>query len=332
MKYLLTGATGFVGGRVARQLLQAGHEVIAVVRSPDKAAELAELGVELTRGDVTDKESMRAPMTGVDGVFHIAGWYKVGVRDKSPGAAINIDGTRNVLELMRELGIAKGVYTSTLAVNSDTHGRVVEEDYRFSGKHISEYDRTKAAAHDLAMDFIRQGLPLVIVQPGLIYGPGDAGPSHDLFVAYLKRKLPMVPRKVAYCWAHVDDIARAHVLAMEQGQAGENYFTCGPVHTLIEALDVAQEITGVRPPAMKAPPWMLKASSGLMGAIERVVPVPENYSSEYLRISAGVTYIGDNAKARRDLDWEPRSLTDGLAETLPGEMLALGMTPPAARR
>src|SRR5688572_19597821 len=113
MHYFVTGATGFVGGRVARQLVAAGHTVNAVVRTPAKAQDLAALGVRVSAGDVTDKESMRAPMTGVDGVFHIAGWYKLGVRDKSDAEAINVQGTRNVLELMRELRIPKGVYTST---------------------------------------------------------------------------------------------------------------------------------------------------------------------------------------------------------------------------
>src|SRR5262249_12470938 len=105
MKYFLTGATGFIGAHVARQLAQAGHQLVAVVRSPEKAQDLATLGAAVHQGDVTDKESMRPPMSGVDGVFHIAGWYKIGVRDKRAGAQINIEGTRNVLELMRELKI-----------------------------------------------------------------------------------------------------------------------------------------------------------------------------------------------------------------------------------
>jgi nucleoside-diphosphate-sugar epimerase len=143
MRYFMTGATGFIGGVLARKLLARGHQVIAVVRSPDKASELAALGVEIHRGDVTDKESMRAPMTGADGVFHVAGWYKVGVRDKSPGQAINVEGTRNVLSLMRELHIAKGVYTSTLAIHGDTHGQIVDETYQAGPPFLSEYDRTK---------------------------------------------------------------------------------------------------------------------------------------------------------------------------------------------
>ena len=325
MRYFVTGATGFVGGHVARQLRDAGHEVVALVRDPGKAKSLAAAGVQLAQGDVTDKESMRTPMSGSDGVFHIAGWYKIGVKDKTPGVAINVNGTRNVLDLMQELGIAKGVYTSTLAVNSDTHGELKDETYRFTGKHLSEYDRTKAVAHDIANEFIHAGLPLVIVQPGLIYGPGDLGPTHDLFVQYLKRRLPMMPQQMAFCWVHVKDVARGHILAMERGRVGESYLVCGPVHTLIEALRLAEQITGVPAPALTAPPWLLKVMSGMMSLVERAVPVPDNYGSEYLRVSAGVTYIGDNSKARRELGWTPRPLAEGLGETLQHEMRLLGM-------
>src|SRR5215475_11121752 len=119
MKYFITGATGFIGGAVARQLVADGHEVIALVRDPARAQNLANLGVILARGDITDKQSMRAPMTDVDGVYHIAGWYKIGPRDKSGGQKINVEGTRNVLELMRDLRVPRGVYTSTLAIFSD---------------------------------------------------------------------------------------------------------------------------------------------------------------------------------------------------------------------
>lgn len=324
MKYFVTGATGFVGGRVARQLRAAGHDVVALVRDLGKAADLATLGVQLVRGDVTEPASLGA-MAGVDGVFHVAGWYKIGVKDVSPGIRVNIDGTRNVLTAMREHGILKGVYTSTLAVNSDTRGQLVDETYRFAGTHLSEYDRTKAAAHAVAEEFIAQGLPLVIVQPGLIYGPGDAGPSHDFLVNYLRRKLPMLPQETAYSWAHVDDVARGHLLAMERGRVGESYFVCGPTHTAIEALQLAEQLCGVPAPTMTAPPWIMKAMASAMGLVEQVVAVPDTYSQEYLRVSAGATYIGNNAKAKRELAWTPRSLREGLDETLHYTMRTLGM-------
>jgi len=327
MKYFVTGATGFVGSHVTRQLLEAGHEVIVVVRNPAKAKSLADLGAIVHQGDVTEKESMRLPMQGVDGVFHIAGWYKVGVKDKSDGEKINIQATRNVLELMKELGIAKGVYTSTLAVNSDTHGKLVDESYHYTGPHLSEYDRTKWVAHYEVVDpMIAAGLPLVIVMPGVIYGPEDTSSVRTTFIQYLQRKLPVLPARTAYSWAHVDDIAQGHILAMEQGTVSASYIIAGPTHTLVEAIHIAQNITGVPAPRIQAPPSVMKAMSATMGVVEKAVPVPADYSAEYLRINAGVTYIGSNAKAKRELAYQPRSLEDGLKETLLHEMHLLGMS------
>jgi nucleoside-diphosphate-sugar epimerase len=328
VKYFLTGATGFIGAHVARQLIQADHQVVAVVLSPEKAHDLAKLGAAVHKGDVTDKESMRASMSGVDGVFHIAGWYKIGARDKRAGAQINIQGTRHVLELMRELKVPKGVYTSTLAVNSDTHGTLVDETYRYDGPHLSEYDRTKWAAHKLAEQFIASGLPLVIVMPGLVYGPGDTSSVRTTLIQYLQRKLPIIPRQTAFSWAHVDDIARGHILAMEKGAPGERYIIAGPTCTFEDALKLAEQITGVPAPRLRVAPGLLKAMSELMSVVERVVPVPDDYSAEYLRINAGVTYIGDNAKARRELGYNPRPLKEGLAEMLYHEMRLLGIPVP----
>jgi len=326
MKYFVTGATGFVGGRVARQLVQDGHQVVAVVRNPAKAKDLADLGITIHTGDVTDKESMRAPMTGVDGVFHIAAWYKVGVRDKSDGVKVNIEGTRNVLELMKELSIPKGVYTSTLGVNEDTGGKLVDETYRYSGPFYSEYTRTKAEAHHLADQFIADGLPLVIVMPGATYGPGDTSAVRVTLIQYLQRQLPMIPQQSAYCWAHVDDMARAHILAMEKGKPGETYIIGGPMHTIVDGLKIAEQITGI-PVPRAAPAGMFKAMSVVMGLVEKIIHVPEAYTRESLRGAAGVTYLGDNSKARRELGYNPRPLKEGLAETLQHEMRLLGMRP-----
>jgi nucleoside-diphosphate-sugar epimerase len=316
-----------VGGVLARRLVSAGHIVRAVVRTPAKAHDLSAIGVEVHQGDVTEKGSMRRPMTGVDGVYHVAGWYKIGARDKDEAVRINVDGTRHVLELAQELQVPRVVYTSTLAVNSDTHGRVVDESYRFTGRHLTVYDRTKADAHHVAESFIARGVPVVIVQPGLIYGPGDTSSVRTTLLEFLQRRLPLIPRQTAFAWAHVEDIARAHMLAMDKGQAGRNYFICGPVHTLEEALDMAQAITGIPAPKIRIGPGVMKMMAASMAVVEKIVPLPASYTSEGLRVVAGVTYIGSNARARSELGWNPRPLRDGLVETLRHEMQLLGMAP-----
>jgi nucleoside-diphosphate-sugar epimerase len=316
MTFLLTGATGFVGGALARRLRGRGDDVRAVVRDPTRGADLAALGVSLHRGDVTDKASMRAPMRGVDGVFHVAGWYKLGVRDAAAAQAINVDGTRHVLELVRELNVPKAVYTSTLAVNSDTRGQIVDESYRFRGRHLSVYDRTKAEAHALAETFAAQGMPLVIVQPGLIYGPGDTSNVRTTLVNFLRGALPMVPARTAFCWAHVDDVVDGHILAMERGAPRRSYFLAGPAHTLVEALEIAAEVSGVRPPRLRMPPAMMKALAAVMGLVEPVASLPPDYTAESLRVLAGTTYLGSNRRAREELGWRPRPLREGWADTV----------------
>src|SRR5215216_1729798 len=322
MKYFLTGATGFLGGVLARQLREDGHDVHASIRNPQKASELQSLGVKLFQGDVTDKESMRAAMQGMDGVFHVAGWYKIGAHDKTPGEKINVQGTRNVLELMRELRIPKGVYTSTLAVHSDTHGQLVDESYHFSGKHISEYDHTKAEAHRIAEEFIAHGLPLVIVMPGLIYGPGDTSVLHTNIQDFLNQKLPILPSRTTLCWAHVDDIVDGHILAMQKGGVGESYIIAGEPYTVVDAFKLASEITGKRAPGV-VPYQVMKALSVLVKPFDSLLP--ESYTSEGLREIAGPTYLGDNSKAKRELGYSPRPFREGWGETLRHEMKLLSM-------
>jgi nucleoside-diphosphate-sugar epimerase len=322
VKYFVTGATGFVGNALAKQLRAAEHEVHASVRNPEKANDLAALGVKLFKGDVTEKESMRTAMQGVDGVYHVAGWYKIGTHDKSDGEKVNIQGTRNVLELMQELKIPKGVYTSTCAVNSDTKGKVVDETYYFTGKHISEYDRTKAAAHEIAKEFIANGLPLVIVMPGLIYGPGDTSTLRDNIIDFLKGQLPMLPADAGFCWAHVEDIVQGHMLAMEKGKPGESYIITGERQTFAEVFKLASQITGKRMP-MVAPAWIFSALSLLVRPFDKWLP--PTYTSEGLRVIAGVTYMGDYSKAKRELGYNPRPFREGWGKTLRHEMDLLAM-------
>ncbi len=317
MRYFLTGATGFIGGRLARELIAGGHEVVALVRRPEAAQALAAVGVELAPGDITDKDNLRSAMKGADGVFHVAGWYKVGARDRRPAYRINVEGTRCVLEVMRELAIPKGVYTSTLAVFSDTHGQLVDEAYRYDGPHLSEYDRTKWLAHyEVAEPLMRDGLPLVIVQPGATYGPGDSSLVGLTLRQYSQGKLPLVPRGAGLCWAHVDDTAHGHRLAMDQGRAGESYIIAGPPYTVEAVLELAERLTGIRAPRLRLSPGTMRLMSRVMAFVGRIAPLPETYSAEALRVTAGVTYLGSNAKARRELGYEVRPLEDGLRETL----------------
>src|SRR5260370_30297771 len=331
MKYFVTGATGFVGGRVVRQLLEAGHEVVILARNPVKASGQFGPSVRIYQGDITEKESLRKPMEGVDGVFHIAGWYKIGVRDKSQGQRINVEGTRNVLETMQELGIPKGVYTSSVVVYSNTHGQLVDETYRFDGHtFLNEYERTKWVAHyQVAEPMIEAGLPLVIVQPGPVYGPGDTNIAHSVLAQYLQRKLPLLPTVTAFSFVHVDDVSRGHILAMEKGRPGERYNLTGDAYTLVDTMRLAAQITGLPAPRLKAPPAVFKQLSLIITVVEKLLPLPDEYTAEYLRTIAGVTSLGDYSKASSARAYQPPTFEPALAYTFHAGMDVLGMKAPA---
>lgn len=329
MQYLVTGATGFVGGRLTHQLLDAGNDVIVVARTPVDASDLAAAGATVVQGDVTDKKSMRDAMRDVDGVFHVAGWYRVGADDPSVGEAVNVDGTRNVMELVDELDVPKAVYTSTLAVNSDTDGRIVDESYRFDGQHLTIYDETKwRAHHEVVAPMAEAGLPVVTVLPGAVYGPGDTSQLGQLWRDYLTGDLPVIPRDVAYAWGHVDDIADAHVRAMEHGTPGEDYIICGETHTLTDAFAIAEDISGISAPrAVHAA--LFGVLSRVAGVVHPTITLPQEFRAETLRTLAGVTYLGDNTKAKRELGIEHRPFRDGLRDLLQYEAGALGVDAPA---
>jgi len=298
--------------------------VAALVRSPERAGILKALGVELHAGDITDRETLKAPMTGADGVFHVAAWYKVGVQNPLVDR-INVDGTRNVLQCMRALGIPRGVYTSTVAVFSDTKGQVPDETYRYDGPHLSHYDRTKWIAHyRVALPKIEEGLPLTIVMPGLVYGPGDTSGMRTGLVDLLRGRLPMTPARTAFCWAHVEDTARGHIQAMEQGRPGETYIITGPRHTFEAAFDLAAALARVRPPLLHPGPTLMRAMAATLSVIERVATLPPALTPEALRVLAGTTYFGANDKAVRELGFRARPLEEGMAQTLEHELRLLG--------
>lgn len=314
MRYAITGATGFLGGALARQLRDSDHDVVALVRDPARAGGLADAGVELVAGDLDDAPALDKICAGADGLFHVAGWYKVGSRTPELGRRVNVDGTRNALEAARRNGVRRVAYTSTLATNSDTRGQVVDESYRFTGKHVSVYDETKAAAHDIAVEYAGDGLDVVILMPGVIYGPGDTSQVGAMIERVVQGKRVVVPRDGGMCWAHVDDVATGHVLGMEKGAAGAAYMLAGPQASLAQVLRTVAELAGTKRP-LTLPVGMVRATAAMNAVVGRVLPLPADYTGESLRASVA-TYLGTPARARDELGWLARSLDEGLRETV----------------
>lgn len=315
MKAFVTGGSGFIGRHVVRKLIDRGYDVVALARSDSSADSLRALGADIARGDVTDKESMRSAMQGAEVVFHLAGWYKVGDKDWMRAEAVNVGGTRNVLNLAVELDIPRIVYASTIAVFGDTKGQLVDENYRSAGPFLSEYDRTKWLAHyKVAEPLIEQGAPLIVVMPGGTYGPDDHSLIGSLMTMFYQNT-PFLPGSdTMLTYAHVEDMAEGIILAAEKGRLGESYILAGPAVPLGEMFDFWSYLTGKPAPAIRIPSRLLHPFAPLMGLLEAILPIPALFSREAVEI-AGASYAARADKARAELGWRPRPLQAGMTET-----------------
>ncbi len=322
MRAFITGATGFIGGHVARQWLARGHGATCLVRDPGSPAaqQLQPLGAELVAGDITRPEMMREAMTGSDVLFHIAGRYKIGLEDSSAALRINVDGTRSVLGLAHELKIPNIVYTSTALVLGNTRGRVVDESHRRDSPFDSEYTRTKTMAHEIALEYIAQGSPIRIVMPGAGYGPGDHSLLGVLLRDYLRGRFPAVPgADSGVSLIHVADVAEGHILAVERGKPGESYLLAGTNLTYCAVLEMVAQIAGRRPP-LALPSWPVPVFIQVARLANRFLALPPIFHPETLQNLNRVTYWFSSAKAGTELGWQPRPLEDGVAETVHWEL------------
>jgi nucleoside-diphosphate-sugar epimerase len=270
--------------------------------------------LQLASGDVTRRDSLRFGMRGADVVFHVAAWYTVGVRagDRERMYRVNVEGAREVLELAAELGVPKIVHTSTVGVFGNTHGRLVDETYKANGVTFeSEYERTKYLAHyEVAVPLQQRGAPLVIVCPGLIYGPGDTSRMGNVLRLYARRRLPvMIGPDNAVTWAHVDDVAAGHRLAAGKGRPGETYILAGPALTYRQFFKACERATGLPAPFIWLPSglarWMAQVLRGVTPGL-----------AELLQNMAGLSYLARADKAKRELGWTPRSVEEGIRDTI----------------
>src|SRR3954447_5480969 len=268
MRAFVTGATGFIGGHAARKLRERGDQVVALVRSPDKADELRGLGCELVQGDLSDEQAIRKGVQGCDSVFHVGAIYKVGI-PKSEHEAMwdtNVRGTERVLDAAREAGARRIVYVSTCNVFGNTHGELVDESYHRdeSEGFLSYYDETKYRAHQVAEDRLAKGYPIVIAQPAGVYGPHDHSELGNMIdqarTGKLKLKLFL---ETGLMLVHVEDVAQGILLAHDRGELGQAYILAGQQTRMGELVDRVSELSGRKPPRANMPSVLLKASAPL---------------------------------------------------------------------
>lgn len=317
MKIFVTGASGFIGAHLVQTLLSRQHEVVCLVRDPNKAGKLAETGARLVAGDVTDRSSLPAAMKGSGAVFHLAGWYAFGKLDKARMQAINVNGARNTLEVAADLGVPRILHTSTVGVFGNTGGKVVDEAFRAERTTLgSEYERTKWSAHyEVAVPLQEKGAPVIILQPGGVTGRGDTSPHVQTIDLFLQRTPMMFGANAGLTWAHVDDIAEGQVLALEKGQTGQSYILAGEPVTYRQTFEILERISGLPAAKLWAPGWAASGMSAFVALLESAgLRLP--FSAEALATLDDYTFWGSADKAKRELGWTPRPLEAVLAEIL----------------
>ena len=256
MRAFVTGATGFVGRAVVRQLVEAGHQVRALVRSGADMHQLVGLPLQQVNGHLGELAALERGMEGCEWVFHVAALYSYWGHPWQDFYQSNVEGTRNVMETARRVGVQRVVYTSSIAVlgqNRD-HSPANEATTVSLQDMIGHYKRSKFLAEQVASQYASQGLPVVIVNPSAPVGIGDYKPTRtgQMIVDYLNRHM-FGYVDTGLNIVDVDDVAIGHLLAAEAGRVGERYILGGENKTLKQLLDCLAEIASQPPVRLHIP-------------------------------------------------------------------------------
>ena len=308
---LLTGASGFVGGAVMRQLLRAGYEVRALVRQPREFHPPE--GVEPCPGDVTDLDSVVAAARACESVIHCAADYRLSLRPGEASAmiAVNVGGTAHVLEAARRVGARRLVHCSTVGTLAfERSGRVCTEDDSARSPAIlpGPYKRSKWAAERLVWERAHDGLEVVVVQPSTPVGTGDRRPTPtgQTIRDFLIGRIPAVV-ETGLNLVDLEAVGQGHVLALERGVAGRSYILGDRNLTLRQLLTQVAEIAGVAPPRWRIPMGLALARAVASEARGRLGGQAPSISVTSVRMAAHPMYV-DSQRAQAELGWQPGDL------------------------
>ncbi len=324
MKVFLTGGTGFIGQPLTRQLLQRGWEVVAFVRRPQDRLALAiqAMGARLVQGDISNVDLIRSAMPGVDTVIHNAGAYEYGVnaQGKKRMYEINVNGTDNVLRIASELGITRTVYVSTTWAFGATGAEVRDETFQRNMPFLSYYEETKTRAHEIALRYQQDGLPLVIACPNGVIGPNDHSALGYFLRLYLNRlMLPFAwAPDATFTFVHVDDLVEGIALATEKGQTGETYIFAGEPLPLREIMAIWATKPGGFKVRFFIPSGLAYILFAPLEPLQRMLGLPAVISRELVRVSVNFDYSSQKAKDK--LGWTHRSARQAWLDTIDGEL------------
>lgn len=320
MTTLVTGATGFVGSAVVRDLLSAGHSVRVLARPGSDRRNLTGLPLDIAEGDLLGRASLERACKGCSALFHVAADYRLWVPNPPAIYRVNVEGSVNLLQAAAQAGIQRMVYTSsvaTLGLNADSSP--ASEDTPVSlADMIGHYKRSKFLAEEAVQKLVQaQGLPVVIVNPSTPIGPRDVKPTPTgkLIVDAAAGRMPAYV-DTGLNLVHVDDVARGHRLAFERGAIGQRYVLGGQDMALKEILFAVARLVGRQPPRLRLPHNLVLPIAYAAEAWARLVPGHEPLATvDGVRLSKKRMYFS-SAKAQRDLGYQTRPVQEALTEAI----------------
>jgi dihydroflavonol-4-reductase len=321
MNCFVTGASGFIGANLVHELLARKHRVKALLRPGSDLLGLRGAEFERVEGDLADGAKLKSAMRGCDWCFHVAASYHLWLRDYRPMYVANVEGTRNVISAAAAAGCQRIVYTSTvgcIGLPEPIEGRIIPSDEAtpVSGAQMkNHYKRSKWQAEQVATQMVREGLPVIIVNPSAPVGPRDIKPTPtgQVIVDFLNGKMPAY-LDTGLNWVHVRDVAVGHILAAEKGRIGERYILGNGEGnwTMKQAFTILEELTGVRAPRFRVPYSLALIAAYANEALSLLTRRPPKAPLAGVRMARYKMYFNPS-KAIREL---------GLPQTPPKQALA----------
>lgn len=314
MKTFVTGATGFIGASIVRELLRDGRAVRVLVRQGADTTNLAGLDIELWQGDLRDGESLKKGLQGCDVLYHAAADYRLWTRNPDEMYRINVDGTRSILEAALENGLSRVVYTSSVGtLGNPGDGTPGSEDTPVTlDDMVGHYKKSKFLAEREAEGFIRRGLPLTIVNPSTPVGPMDVKPTPTgrIIVDFLNRKMPAYLDTGLNIIA-VEDCARGHILAEQKGAVGGKYILGNTNLTLREIFAMLADLTGLAAPKVRLPYTPILMAAYVNEGISRLTGREPLIPLAGVQMAAKFMYF-DSTRAVRELGLPQTPVRDAL--------------------
>src|SRR2546430_2503780 len=313
MTTLVTGAAGFLGSHVARQLMARGDDVRVLLRASSTNRAIADLSLEYVTGDLREPASLDRAMKGVKRVFHMAADYRLWARRSREIYDSNVGGTKNLLAAAKRAGVEQLIYTSTVATIAVDRPKLPNEftDAKLQ-EMVGHYKRSKWMAEREVLNAAKNGLPVIVAMPTTPVGPWDwkPTPTGKIILDFLNGKMPGYV-ETGLNFVGVEECAAGHLLLAEKGKVGERYLLGGENLTLKAMLDMLAKVTGLRAPSLKIPHGLALGVAYANTVFSRLLGREPGIPIEGVKIARHIMFV-DNSRAQRELGFKPGSVAAAL--------------------